>query len=134
MDELFEQTQSMRWLLIDEIEAVAAVVFGLLHSNLCKAMSRSPYAQRPDGSMRPFGGLNLILSGDWWQLPPVKKIGFYSNPFSSGMEYIEQLAMSFFWRKSIDGVQGSHELVRPNRTCDPWLQEVLAQDRQGRES
>ena len=134
VDELFERTQSLRWLIIDEIEALAAVVFGILHGNLCRAMSRSPYAKRADGSLRPFGGVNLSLSGDWWQLPPVKKIGFYSNPFSDDMDYSEQLAMSFFWRASQDGIQGTHELVQPNRARDKWLQDVLEQDRQGCES
>ena len=134
VDELFERTQSLRWLLIDEIEALAAIVFGILHGNLCKAMSRSPYAKRKDGTQRPFGGVNLSLSGDWWQLPPVKKIGFYSNPFQSDMDYTEQLAMSFFWRSSNDAIQGTHELVRSNRTSDIWLQQVLQQDRAGAES
>ena len=96
VDELFKKTQSLRWLLIDEIEAVSAVVFGILHGNLCKAMSRSGYAKRKDGSQRPFGGVNLSLRGDWWHLPPVMKIGFYSNPFKKDMDYTEQLAMSFF--------------------------------------
>ena len=41
VDELFERTQSLRWLLIDEIEALPAVVFGILHGNLCRAMSRA---------------------------------------------------------------------------------------------
>ena len=134
VDELFSRTQSLRWLLVDEIEAVAAVVFGILHGNLCRAMSRTPYAKRKDGSNRPFGGLNLSLSGDWWQLPPVMKIGFYSNPFDKEMDYTEQLALSFFWRKSIDGIQGTHELREANRTSDPWLEEVLQEDREGRES
>ena len=110
IDELFTRTQSLRWLLVDEIEAVAAVVMGILHGNLCRSMSRTPYAKRKDGTVRPFGGVNLSLSGDWWQLPPVMKIGFYSNPFQRGMEYTEQLAMSFFWRKSSNAIQGTHEL------------------------
>ena len=134
IDELFTRCQSLRWLLIDEIEAVAAVVCGILHGNLCRSMSRTPYAKRKDGSQRPFGGLNLSLSGDWWQLPPVMKIGFYSNPFNSDMHYTEQIAMSFFWRKSTDAVQGLHELTESNRTSDPWLKEVLQQDREGQES
>ena len=50
------------------------------------------------------------------------------------MHYIEQLAMAFFWRKTADSIQGVHELTEPNRTSDPWLQEVLQQDREGRES
>ena len=29
VDELFERAQSLRWLIIDEIEALAAVVFGI---------------------------------------------------------------------------------------------------------
>ena len=134
IDELFNRCQSLRWLLIDEIEAVAAVVFGILHGNLCSSMSRTRYAKRKDGSPRPFGGLNLSLSGDWWQLPPVMKIGFYSNPFNNDMHYTEQLAMAFFWRKTGDSIQGLHELTEPNRTSDPWLEEVLQQDREGRES
>ena len=98
-------------------------------------MSRCPYAKRKDGSARPFGGVNLSLSGDWWQLPPVKKIGFYSNPFARDMEYTEQLAMAWFWRQTRDSIQGMHEIVQSNRTAeDPWLQEVLSQDRMGCES
>ena len=96
IDDLFKRTQSLRFLFVDEIEALAVVVFGILHGNLCKAMSRSPYAKRKDGTLRPFGGVNMSLSGDWWQLPPVKQLGFYSDPFGSDMEYTEQLAMSFF--------------------------------------
>ena len=50
------------------------------------------------------------------------------------MQYTEQVAMAFFWRKTPDAIQGLHELTAPNRTSDPWLQEVLQQDREGRES
>ena len=104
IDELFNRCQSLRWLLIDEIEAVAAVVLGILHGILCRCMNRSTYAKRRDGCPRPFGGLNLSLSGDWWQLPPVMKIGFYSNPFHNDMHYTEQVAMAFFWRKTPDAI------------------------------
>ena len=121
-------------LLLDEIEALAAGVYGILDGNCSKALSRSAYARRPNGSTRPFGGLNMGLSGDWWQLPPVRQIGLYSNPFKSEMEYAEQLALSYFWRVTEDSVQGTHELRQPNRTKDPWLQEVLRQEREGRES
>ena len=41
VEELFERNQSLRLLLIDEIEALPAVVFGILHGNLCRAMSRA---------------------------------------------------------------------------------------------
>ena len=61
------------------------------------------------------------------------KIGFYSNPFHSDTDYTEQVALAFFWRKTPDAIQGLHELTEPNRTRDPWLQEVLQQARAGRE-
>ena len=64
IDDLFKRTQSLRFLFIDDIEALAVVVLGILHGNMCKAMSRSPDAKRQDGTLRPFGGLNLSVSGD----------------------------------------------------------------------
>jgi hypothetical protein len=69
----------MRVLVIDEIEALAAGVFGALDVNCTIARSRKPFARRPDGSKRLFGGLNLITSGDWWQLPVVKAASLYHN-------------------------------------------------------
>ena len=94
------------------------MVLGILHGNLCRAMSITPYAKRRDGTLRPFGGLNFSLSRDWWQLPPVKQIGFFSNPFTSAMEYTEQVAMSYFWQRSRDAIEGTHELTTSNRTSD----------------
>ena len=43
--------------------------------------------------------------------------------------------MAWFWRQTRDSIQGMHELVQSVRTADdPWLQEVLSQDRMGCES
>lgn len=58
---------------VRKVYTASAVVFGILHGNLGKAMSRSGYAKRKDDSQRSFDGVNLILSGDWWQLLPVMK-------------------------------------------------------------
>ena len=71
IDDLFLKVLSIRWLLIDEISVLAALVFGILNNYLQRACNRQPYAKRSDGSKRPFGGLNLITSGDGWQLSPV---------------------------------------------------------------
>ena len=56
VDELFLRSQNQRYLLIDEISSLAALVCGILDSNLGRARSRQPYAKRTDGSRRPFGG------------------------------------------------------------------------------
>ena len=36
-----------------------------------RACTRQPYARRADGSRRPFGSVNLLCCGGWWQLHPV---------------------------------------------------------------
>ena len=85
--------QSIRWILIDEISTVGAMLLGVFDTNLRRARSRQVYAKRNDGVARPFGGVNLRLLGDFLQLPPVRAIGLYSNPFSSDMEFAEQRGM-----------------------------------------
>ena len=134
VDALFLKALSMRWLLIDEISNLGAMVFGLLDSFLKRACRRQPYAKRKDGSKRPFGGINLIKAGDGWQLPPVRAIGFFSNPFRNDLEHVEQKSLAYFWRKSVDSITGMFELTQPMRTSDEWLKCMLAQDRVGQET
>ena len=93
IDDLFLKVLSVRWLLIDEISVLAALVFGILNNYLQRACNRQPYAKRSDGSKRPFGGLNLITSGDGWQLSPVRAVGFFNNPFRHELEYVDQKAL-----------------------------------------
>ena len=38
------------------------------------------YKLRPDKSPRPFGGFNILLFGDWWQLPPVQSTALFEQP------------------------------------------------------
>ena len=134
VDELFVNSQSMRWLFIDEASGLAVHVAGTLDANLSRALMRQDFAKRADGTARPFGGLNVGLFGDWWQLPPVQAIGFFSNPFGNGLEMLEQRAMSFLWQRDIDSLNALHELVQPMRTTDAWHTHVLSEDRVGAET
>ena len=49
----------------------------------------------------------------------------------------EQRIFAMFWgckeKGNLDGITQLHELTIGKRTKDPWLQEVLAADREGRE-
>ena len=73
--------QSLRFIFIDEVSMVSAKLFAQLSRIVQKVVRvRSGYKRRPDGSERPFGGINVILLGDWWQLRPVAGTALFSNP------------------------------------------------------
>ena len=112
-----ERAQSIQWLIIDEISTLALMVCGVFDSNLRRARKRHPSCHRPDGTERPFGGVNLTVAGDWWQLPPVRAAGFYSNPFGE-FEFVEQRAMGYFWVRDEDCFSKLFELTEPQRQKD----------------
>ena len=61
-----------RWLIIDEISMVSAELLARLElrcRELVRDLAQSKYA-KDAAYARPFGGLNDILAGDMWQLPP----------------------------------------------------------------
>ena len=60
-----------RWFLIDEISMVSAELgrLELRCKELVRDLAQSTYAQDA-AHARPVGGLNVILAGDMWQLPP----------------------------------------------------------------
>ena len=71
IDLLFTQNERLRWILIDEISMVADELLGVFEQYLSDAACNSIYRKRRDKSFRIFGGYNLLLFGDWWQLPPI---------------------------------------------------------------
>ena len=92
---------SLRFLLIDEIEATGAEVLADLESAV---QAHGNKIFRRDENMllpKPWGGVNVFMFGDFWQLPPVGQIPIMSNPFqekvleSARLNYI----MSMFWDK-----------------------------------
>jgi hypothetical protein len=70
IDDLFLRAQSIRWLLIDECSTLAAMVLGVVDTNMRRVWSRQLYAKRDDGTARAFGGVNIRFCGDFLQLPP----------------------------------------------------------------
>ena len=80
-NKLSTKRQSLRFLLIDEVCMVAAQLMGQLESVISTVTRhRSGYKSRSGGSMRRFGGLSVLLFGDWWQIPPVAGTALSDNP------------------------------------------------------
>lgn len=71
LDELYynnfthERITVARVLIIDEISMIDATIFSLLDS-VCRFVRKKP---------QPFGGLQIIICGDFFQLPPIGKKG-----------------------------------------------------------
>ena len=95
-------------------------------------MQQAPFA-REGRRERPFGGINIVFSGDLWQLPPVKGKAIFANPFRSGLTAGEQKIAKMFWMIK-DPIQKVFELTVNHRTKDEWLKAMLEADRSGAES
>ena len=44
------------------------------------AMENTPFFKRRNGTQRAFGGYNLFILADWWQLPPIPDSGALFRP------------------------------------------------------
>jgi len=100
--------QHCRVLLIDEVSMMNATFFELLEE----------VARMVRGNEKPFGGLQVILLGDFYQLPPVAKIG------EDGRFCFE----SERWREVIHESVILKEIMRQK---DPIFQKVLSEIRTG---
>ena len=102
---LSTKCQSLRVIIIDELSMVSAELFGALEYVVKKVIrSQHTYKKRPDGSTRPFGGINVLACVDWWQLPPVGGTSLCGNPteVSPGLAHD---AMSMLWDTGEDCVR-----------------------------
>ena len=66
-----EQSLYWRWLIIDEFGMVGSSLLAEVDMKLRDVVvDVNPHKKTHSGHVRPFGGLNVLLSGDLWQLPP----------------------------------------------------------------
>jgi ATP-dependent DNA helicase PIF1 len=93
-------------LIIDEVSMMTPDLFEKLDA----------VGRRIRGSARPFGGIQVVLVGDFFQLPPV-------------MEKTTFLFQSSKWEDTLDEVIELREIVRQK---DPKFQELLNAMRKGR--
>ena len=139
---LAQQAVQWRWLLIDEISMVSAEMLARLEARcrqLVLDVSATKYGKQNPNCVAPFGGLNVILSGDLWQLPPPRGTFLGQIPWhlvtgvSSKKLPLSLQGQQLVWAPSAQGgLQGVTELVRCERTQDVWLQDLQAELRVGR--
>jgi hypothetical protein len=132
-NKLSTKRQSLRFLLIDEVSMVAAQLMGQLESAISKVTrQRNGYKNRQNGSVRPFGGLNVLFFGDWWQIPPVAGTALFGNPDPSKYtSYTAYHGLSLLWGSPEMAVRKVRELTKPVRCSDAWYNAFLMQCRSG---
>lgn len=128
---LFHRCINLRWVLVDEISMVSAELLSELQYLVRQAV-RGPgtYKKRSDKSIRPFGGVNMLLLGDWWQLRPVRATALFDHPSKAKSDLAYEGAL-LLWGQNRDSVQKVWELKVSKRCMDPWYIAVMTQCRNG---
>ena len=133
-----QQTLQWRWLILDEFSMVSAELLAQLEQRCREIMRDLSLAKfRDDGVVEAFGGLNVILAGDLYQLPPPKGTFLGDVPWDwlTGKRRTKQSTglhgQTLLCGGPAVGTQGVTELVRCERTADTWLTEVQEQLRYG---
>lgn len=107
--------KSTNVLVIDEISMVTPKLFDVINAVAFQAKTGREYPQGPTVvPVKPLGGLQLIVCGDFYQLPPVKSDAFcFESPI---------------WKKCLFHV---HILTQIYRQQDQSFQKLLLQIRNG---
>ncbi len=139
-----EQTLYWRWLLIDEFGMVGSSLLAEVDMKLRDVVvDVNPYKRSGSGHAHPFGGLNVLLSGDLWQLAPPSG-GFVGNIpaeyIANARKYTPAATIShgqsLLWGGPENkdwAFHGVTELVESERCRkDQWLQEVQLEFREGK--
>ena len=71
-DETAKRIANWRWLIVDEISMVSASLLAFIEQQRLQAAAPKGREWTKDeaGRVRPFGGINTIFLGDFYQLPP----------------------------------------------------------------
>ena len=130
--EQFAKYQRLRWLVVDESSTVGLEILATLEKRLQQATrDRDTWKLRPGGERRPFGGRNIILTGDFWQFPPVKATAIYQNPFQSNTSFQVNALQQLCWSHTPLAIPHLFELTLEQRCEDAWLSQILHQARHG---
>jgi ATP-dependent DNA helicase PIF1 len=131
MDSLAALWRGVRYLIVDEISMVGALMLSDLSSRMKQAMGDDEISR-----MLPFGGINVIFCGDFGQLKPPRQHSLFAyelvkNPSfeqARNREGVSALNGAFLWRQVNLVVQ----LVKNQRhEKDPEYAEFLDRMRKG---
>ena len=126
-----------RWLFIDEISMVPANLFAKTEQRLRETKPAADRWKRAvDGKDRPFAGINVVLVGDFNQLPPPQG-GYLAdiprhhllgpNSSAKAPDVMAEAGRLLLWEE----IEGVVELTERERCKDGWWNQVTDQLRAG---
>ena len=136
--EMHNKAAILRFLIVDEVSTAALYVLGVMEKHTSVARQGMPFASAADGTAFAWGGVNLVVGGDWLQLPAVCAKSIFRNPFLKDYETVERNILNMFWNLDTEepipsNPQHLYELTEQVRSKDLWLNYVLDCDRVGAE-
>lgn len=133
---IFIRNQNLRWIIIDEISMVSSSLLAQFEDIFRRAVANdSLYKNRARRKPRLFGGYNLIMAGDWWQLPPIPDSHAPFRPPARGDSQGIKNVRYIFWQQDTD--RSEHALKQVweftiQKRCDgSWYNEVSLAARDG---
>ena len=116
----FVKRQRLWWLIVDERSTVALEVLAVLPKRLAEATRKKrSWKCRDTTHERPFGGVNFLCAGDFWQFPSVRATSLFQNPFSKGVSVQVANLHRLFWTHGEDGVQRCVAVAEPRALASP---------------
>ena len=131
LDNLYTKNQHLRWIIIDEISMVADDLLGHFENELTNAAVVSQFSKRADRSIVIMGGYNLLMFGDWWQLPPIPDTNALFIPPTKKKSEIQRCVLDMFWGNSPNALNFFKELTIEKRVENSWYASFLTECRNG---
>ena len=123
--------QALRVVILDAISMDSAELLGALEYVIRKATrGNGTYKKRSDGTTRAFGGANIVMCGDFWQLRPVNGTWLCSDPDEIEAGTAKD-AMRLFWDEGVDTIRNVWILTQLVRCKDDWYNSFLRACRNG---
>ena len=84
----------------------------------------------PEEKERAFGGVNMLLFGDWYQLKPVGGTALYSCRLDAPTQ-TDQLGLNLLWGSGKNTIRKCWDFTESQRCKDAWYNAFLTQCRYG---
>ncbi len=114
-----------------QVSMMSAELLGTLERVVSAAVRARGTCKKRAGELhRAFGGVNVVMCADFWQLHPVTGTFLASNPLDVPAGCARR-ALELFWQDGVDRVRSFWQLTELMRCDDAWYNSFLGQCRVG---